>query len=57
MAFEFVRLREETLQDTARALNVSQTLVHFMGRDAVKHCTDCVRPGIGQKNSAGRWRG
>jgi RNA polymerase sigma factor (sigma-70 family) len=56
-AFEFVRLREETLQDTARALNVSQTLIHFMVRDAVKHCTDCVCPGIGQKNSAGRWRG
>jgi RNA polymerase sigma factor (sigma-70 family) len=56
-AFEFVRLREETLQDTARALNVSQTLVHFMVRDAAKHCADCVRPGTGQKNPAGRWRG
>jgi len=43
-AFELVRLREETLQDTARALNVSPTLVHFMVRDAVKHCADCVRP-------------
>ena len=53
-AFEFVRLREETLQDTARALNVSQTLVHFMVRDAAKHCADCVdcvHPGVGQESS------
>jgi RNA polymerase sigma-70 factor (ECF subfamily) len=50
-AFEFVRLREETLQDTARVLNVSQTLVHFMVRDAAKHCADCVHPGIGQDSS------
>ena len=41
-AFEMVRLSEETLQSTARALNVSQTLVHFMVRDAEKHCTDCL---------------
>ncbi|CAB3726455.1 RNA polymerase factor sigma-70 [Paraburkholderia rhynchosiae] len=40
-AFEMVRLREETLQSTARALDVSQTLVHFMVRDAEKHCADC----------------
>ncbi|WP_109481444.1 RNA polymerase factor sigma-70 [Paraburkholderia sp. C35] len=44
-AFERVRLREETLQETARALNVSQTLVHFMVRDAAKHCADCVHAG------------
>jgi RNA polymerase sigma factor (sigma-70 family) len=44
-AFELVRLREETLQDTARRLNVSQTLVHFMVRDAAKHCADCVHAG------------
>lgn len=44
-AFELVRLREETLQDTARTLNVSQTLVHFMVRDAAKHCADCVHAG------------
>lgn len=41
-AFEMVRLREETLQSTARALEVSQTLVHFMVRDAEKHCADCL---------------
>jgi RNA polymerase sigma-70 factor (ECF subfamily) len=41
-AFEMVRLREETLQSTARALDVSQTLVHFMVRDAEKHCVDCL---------------
>jgi len=44
-AFERVRLREETLQETARALNVSQTLVHFMVRDAAKHCADCMHAG------------
>jgi RNA polymerase sigma factor (sigma-70 family) len=42
VAFEMVRLREETLQSTARALDVSQTLVHFMVRDAEKHCADCL---------------
>ncbi|MFM0737973.1 RNA polymerase factor sigma-70 [Paraburkholderia xenovorans] len=41
-AFEMVRLRDETLQSTARALDVSQTLVHFMVRDAEKHCVDCL---------------
>ncbi|MEZ0601052.1 RNA polymerase factor sigma-70 [Paraburkholderia sp. IW21] len=41
-AFEMVRLREETLQSAARALDVSQTLVHFMVRDAEKHCADCL---------------
>jgi RNA polymerase sigma factor (sigma-70 family) len=45
VAFERVRLAEETLQETARALNVSQTLVHFMVRDAAKHCADCVQTG------------
>jgi RNA polymerase sigma-70 factor (ECF subfamily) len=44
-AFERVRLREETLQETARALNVSQTLVHFMVRDAAKHCEACMHAG------------
>jgi RNA polymerase sigma-70 factor (ECF subfamily) len=37
-----VRLGDETLQTTARALNVSQTLVHFMVRDAERHCVDCL---------------
>ncbi|HDR8970514.1 TPA: RNA polymerase factor sigma-70 [Burkholderia vietnamiensis] len=41
-AFEMVRLREETLQTAARALNVSQTLVHFMVRDAERHCVECL---------------
>ena len=41
-AFEMVRMREETLQSTARALNVSQTLVHFMVRDVEKHCSACL---------------
>ncbi|MDP9152867.1 MAG: RNA polymerase factor sigma-70 [Pseudomonadota bacterium] len=41
-AFEMVRLREETLKSTASALNVSQTLVHFMVRDAEKHCVDSL---------------
>jgi RNA polymerase sigma factor (sigma-70 family) len=41
-AFEMVRVREETLQSTARALDVSQTQVHFMVRDAEKHCADCL---------------
>jgi len=45
-AFERVRLREETLQETARALNVSQTLVHFMVRDAARHCADCAHVGV-----------
>ncbi|MFM0207008.1 RNA polymerase factor sigma-70 [Paraburkholderia sediminicola] len=44
-AFEMVRLREETLQNTARALDVSQTLVHFMVRDAEKHCAACLDAG------------
>ncbi|MGU7769227.1 RNA polymerase factor sigma-70 [Burkholderia sp. MR1-5-21] len=41
-AFEMVRLRDETLQSAARALNVSQTLVHFMVRDAERHCAECL---------------
>ncbi|CAN7280966.1 RNA polymerase factor sigma-70 [Trinickia sp. LjRoot230] len=44
-AFERVRLREQTLQEAARALNVSQTLVHFMVRDAAQHCAECVLAG------------
>ena len=56
-AFERVRLREETLQETARALNVSQTLVHFMVRDAAKHCADCMHAGaqnVAYAKTAGR---
>lgn len=41
-AFEMVRVREETLQNTARVLDVSQTQVHFMVRDAEKHCAECL---------------
>ncbi|AMP14632.1 RNA polymerase sigma factor, sigma-70 family protein [Collimonas pratensis] len=41
-AFEMVRFRDETLQSTAHALDVSQTLVHFMVRDVEKHCSDCL---------------
>jgi RNA polymerase sigma factor (sigma-70 family) len=41
-AFEMVRVREETLQHTARALDVSQSQVHFMVRDAQQHCVDCL---------------
>jgi RNA polymerase sigma-70 factor (ECF subfamily) len=41
-AFEMVRVREETLQSTARALNVSQTQVHFMVREAEKYCAECL---------------
>ncbi len=40
MAFVRVRLCKETLQSTAHALNVSQTLVHFMVRNAEKHCAE-----------------
>jgi RNA polymerase sigma-70 factor (ECF subfamily) len=54
-AFERVRLREETLQETARALGVSQTLVHFMVRDAARHCADCVE-GIGNRPAAAKKR-
>ncbi|MGI4861584.1 MAG: RNA polymerase factor sigma-70 [Janthinobacterium lividum] len=42
-AFEMVCLREKTLRETASALNVSQTLVHFMVRDATRHCAGCLR--------------
>lgn len=41
-AFEMVCLREKTLRETASALNVSQTLVHFMVRDATRHCAGCL---------------
>ncbi|HEY4298552.1 MAG TPA: RNA polymerase factor sigma-70 [Paraburkholderia sp.] len=44
-AFEMVRVREETLQSTARALDVSQSQVHCMLRDADKHCAACVDAG------------
>ncbi|WGS52228.1 RNA polymerase factor sigma-70 [Paraburkholderia sp. D15] len=37
-AFEMVRLHEETLQHTARALDVSPTQVHVMVRNAQRHC-------------------
>ncbi|MEM5365935.1 RNA polymerase factor sigma-70 [Paraburkholderia azotifigens] len=56
-AFERVRLREETLQETARALNVSQTLVHFMVRDAAQHCAECMHAGaknVAYAKTAGR---
>jgi len=42
-AFEMVRIRDHTLQETARKLEVSQTLVHFMVRDATTHCLNCVQ--------------
>ncbi len=41
-AFEMVRLADLTLQEAARQLGVSQTLVHFMVRDATAHCRACV---------------
>ncbi|ALK30500.1 RNA polymerase factor sigma-70 [Burkholderia plantarii] len=41
-AFEMVRLREETLEATANALDVSQTLVHFMVRDVTRHCAESL---------------
>lgn len=42
-AFEMVRIGDYTLQETARELKVSQTLVHFMVRDATTHCLNCVQ--------------
>lgn len=42
-AFEMVRLSDMTLKEAAGRLGVSQTLVHFMVRDATAHCLDCVR--------------
>ncbi|MDY7547440.1 RNA polymerase factor sigma-70 [Glaciimonas sp. CA11.2] len=42
-AFEMVRIGDCTLQETARELKVSQTLVHFMVRDATTHCLNCVQ--------------
>jgi len=42
-AFEMVRLSNMTLKEAAQKLEVSQTLVHFMVRDATKHCLNCVR--------------
>jgi RNA polymerase sigma-70 factor (ECF subfamily) len=44
-AFEMVRVREETLQSTARALDVSQSQVHCLVRDAEKHCAACIDAG------------
>ncbi|WP_432721092.1 RNA polymerase factor sigma-70 [Jeongeupia wiesaeckerbachi] len=41
-AFEMVRLGNMTLKEVAQKLEVSQTLVHFMVRDATQHCLDCV---------------
>ncbi|MBC7488821.1 MAG: hypothetical protein H7240_01080 [Glaciimonas sp.] len=41
--FEMIRLRDYTLQETARKLEVSQTLVHFMVRDATNQCLNCVQ--------------
>ena len=42
-AFEMVRLGNMTLKEVAQKLEVSQTLVHLMVRDATRHCLDCVR--------------
>jgi RNA polymerase sigma-70 factor (ECF subfamily) len=42
-AFEMVRLSNMTLKEAAQKLEVSQTLVHFMVRDATQHCLNCVR--------------
>lgn len=54
-AFEMVRLREETLQSTARALAVSQTLVHCMVRDAEQHCVAaCLAADSGNFGANGR---
>jgi len=44
-AFEMVRVREETLQSTARALDVSQSQVHCLVRDAEKHCAASIDAG------------
>lgn len=59
-AFEMVRLHEETLQNTARALAVSQTRVHVMVRDAERHCADsldaCNRGVTGLAFCSGRGR-
>lgn len=41
-AFHRVKIGNETLQSTARALNVSQTLVHFMIKDAEQYCAACL---------------
>ncbi|MEX3613658.1 MAG: RNA polymerase factor sigma-70 [Burkholderia gladioli] len=41
-AFEMVRVREETLVAAADALEVSPTLVHFVVRDVVRHCAECL---------------
>lgn len=41
-AFEMVRVREESLAAAADALAVSQTLVHVMVRDVVRHCAECL---------------
>jgi RNA polymerase sigma factor (sigma-70 family) len=41
-AFEMVRLTNLTLQEAATQLGVSQTLVHFMVRDATAHCRACL---------------
>ena len=43
MAFEMVRIGDCTLKETARMLQVSQTLVYFMVRDATNHCLNCVQ--------------
>lgn len=42
-AFEMVRIGEHTLKETANKLKVSQTLVHFMVRDATEQCLNCVQ--------------
>jgi RNA polymerase sigma-70 factor (ECF subfamily) len=59
-AFEMVRVREETLQSTARALHVSQSQVHCLVRDAEKHCAACIdggnRSAAGSAYCSGRAR-
>ncbi|WJF91880.1 RNA polymerase factor sigma-70 [Paraburkholderia bonniea] len=55
-AFELVRLSEETLQETARQLKVSQTLVHFMVRDAAQHCANCAAGSFSHNACASRPR-
>lgn len=41
-AFEMVRLGDMTLKEAASNLQVSQTLVHFMVKDATTYCLDYI---------------
>jgi RNA polymerase sigma factor (sigma-70 family) len=47
VAFEMVRVREETLLSAARALDVSQTVVGSLVRDAERYCVDVCSRGVG----------